>query len=80
VGSVGRPDRVELDTPHGRLVVTWPRPQLIYAEPLEPVAAEDVAGEEPYATLDGRQVSMDRVRQIITAMRQGEPPDQAKQT
>jgi hypothetical protein len=35
---------------------------------------------EPYATLDGRQVSMDRVRQIITAMRQGEPPDQAKQT
>ena len=62
------PERVELDTPAGRLVVTWPQGQPIYAEGLEPVGVIPPPDPEPSATLDGKPVTMAEARAILARM------------
>lgn len=82
--QAARPQYVSLDTPHGRLELTWPLPQQVTAEGLEPVAAIMVQDPAPTARLNGTLITIQRARQIVAGMRRTSEamtipePDRAK--
>lgn len=61
--------RIELDTPDGKLVVTWADtvPVLDSLE-VEPVAALPSVNPEPYVELDGKPVPRERALELVKSM------------
>jgi hypothetical protein len=70
-GTVTAPQYASVDTPEGKLELTWPRPEIIWD--LEgPHDPEPVIWDGPYrppiATLNGKEITADRAREILRAM------------
>lgn len=60
---------IEVDTPRGKLSVTFPQGRLIYADSLDPVGYEPPMDPTPYCTLDGTEITHDEAKRIVAAMR-----------
>lgn len=58
------PQRLEVDTPEGKLVMQFPPGQVVY-DGCWPVAYQPPLDPEPYITLDGVQVSHERADAVV---------------
>jgi hypothetical protein len=65
------PQHIDIDTPQGELSVTWPQPQPIYGESLEPVGSIQQQDPTPTATLNGHEITVEHARAILEEMAYG---------
>jgi len=65
----GRPTYMSVDTPEGKIEVSWPQGQIIY-DGLEAVGYQPPMDPEPTITLDGSEITREQADAILQGMRQ----------